>query len=219
MHEARDALKSVMSQCVDALFERLGIEVEAILNKYMAKVNWQSDKLNSSNINEWVSKLKEFLDMILKDKIKYLPEQYRDSAYFITMAKIKQYIVMLFTSGAEMSSAASVVKKWTVVAMYNFNMDIINLEEYCRSTRIPDLHRIFDSLKQLLTLLLSGKDIVQYLDDDIKMQKYPIVETQHVRAMLEKYKPLGFMNRLPKHINNLESKTVKFMLKNLPEMY
>merc|ERR1711933_316506 len=49
MHQARDALKSVMSQCVDALFERLGIEVELILNNYMPKINWMSDKINNNN--------------------------------------------------------------------------------------------------------------------------------------------------------------------------
>merc|ERR1719206_1452133 len=41
MHSAREALKSVMSLCVDALFERLGLCVEDILERYTASVNWQ----------------------------------------------------------------------------------------------------------------------------------------------------------------------------------
>merc|ERR1719192_2078456 len=91
MHGARDGLKAVMSECVDALFERLGIDVEHILMKYVPRINWMNDKINS-NIHEWVYKLLSFLDDELKDKIKYLPLQFRETAYFITMARIKQFV-------------------------------------------------------------------------------------------------------------------------------
>merc|ERR1712157_21152 len=193
---------------------RLQAEVDHILNKYMPKINWMSDKINN-NIHEWVYKLIEFLDNILKNKIKYLPEQYRDSAYFITMARIKQFIITLFIS-TENNGAG--IKKWNIISMYNFNLDIIRLETYSRQTLIPDLYQIFKSLRQLLDLLLSGKDIIQYLNEEIKMEKYTITETQHVRIMLEKYKTLGFLNKLPKHIKNLDKKTVQTMLKNLKDM-
>merc|ERR1712204_146619 len=179
----------------------MGAEVDGILQKYMPKINWVSDKINN-NIHEWVYKLIEFLDNVLKNEIKYLPEQYRDSAYFITMSKINNFITNLFTSTDANSSDHHhhvVIKKWNIISMYNFNLDIIRLETYSRQTLIPDLYKIFRALRQLLDLLLSGREIVQFTNEEIRM---------------EKYMTLGVFNKLPRHIKNLEKKTVQRMLKD-----
>jgi len=211
MHSAREALKSVMSVCVDALFERLGLCVEHILERYTASVNWQSDKINN-NIHEWVYKLLAFLDDALIHKnVKFLPAQYRDSAFFIAMGRIKQCVMTLFLERTSMS-------KWNIISMYNFNLDIIRLETYSRQTLIADLHTIFLPLRQLIDLLLSGKEITLFLTDEMRLERYPQVQVEHVRVMLEKYKTLGFLNKLPKHIRNLERKTVQTMLKGLRDM-
>lgn len=198
-----------MSLCVDALFERLGLCVEDILERYTASVNWQSDKINN-NIHEWVYKLLSFLDdALLHKNIKFLPTQYRDSAFFIAMGRIKQCVMTLLLER---------VSKWNIIAMYNFNLDIIRLETYSRQTLIPDLHTIFLPLRQLLDLLLSGKEVTLFLNDQVRCDRFPQVQVEHVRLMLEKYKTLGFLNKLPKHIRNLERKTVQTMLKGLRDM-
>ena len=46
MHGARDGLEAVMSECVNALFERLNLCVDDILRKYIPRINWMSDKIN-----------------------------------------------------------------------------------------------------------------------------------------------------------------------------
>ena len=167
------------------------------------------------NIHEWVYKLISFLDDELKDKIKYLPQQFRETAYFITMARIKQFVSTVLVAT---ESDQHQIKKWNIISIYNFNLDIIRLETYSRQTLVPGLCEMFVGLKQLLDLLLSGKNITEYLDEDIKMEKYPMVETRTVRCLLEKYKPLGFLNKLPKHIPNLDKKTVQNMVRSLREM-
>ena len=130
------------------------------------------------------------------------------------MARINQFISSLFTSSGDDKG----IKKWNIISMYNFNLDIIRLETYCRQTMIPDLHKIFEPLNMLLNLLLSGKQITEYLNDELRMEKYGKVQTLHVRIMLEKYKTLGFLNKLPKHIKNLDKKTVQSMLRSLRDL-
>merc|ERR1712113_885720 len=102
------------------------------------------------------------------------------------MSKINNFITNLFTSTEFNMNGGIGIKKWNIISMYNFNLDIIRLETYSRQTLIPDLHQIFKSLRQLLNLLLSGKEIQQYTNEEIKMEKYMIVETHHVRILLEK---------------------------------
>ena len=104
------------------------------------------------------------MDDELKDKIKYLPQQYRDTAYFITMARIKQFVttVLVATESDQIQ-----IKKWNIISIYNFNLDIIRLETYSRQTLVPGLCEMFVGLKQLLDLLLSGKRITEYLNEVI----------------------------------------------------
>ncbi len=132
---------------------------------------------------------------------------YQETAYFITCARIKGFIMQ--------SIMGEAVKKINIIAIHNLHLDISELERFANLSKVEGLAQQFKPLRDLLDLLLSGNNILEYLDFDLRSSKYSYVNEENLKTILEKYKPLGLMTKCPSNIQKLGKKAVASVLKAL----
>ena len=237
LHEAREELGNLQQTCVGSMVEHLGSKIDSLMRGYMSNISWTPDRANAGP-QQWARDIIAFLNVNVRDKLKYLGSEHRDSAFFIAATSINRYLVKILTSdgsnddemmfpedyndGNDNNSDFTYVKKYNILSIYNLSVDMQYLEMEAKKTHIDRLTESYKQIRQICSLLLSGKQMTKYLDEDFRMMNYGYVSAANLRSLLEKYNTLGIFTKknLSKDMNKIavDKGTIKNMLKSLKDM-
>ena len=112
---------------------------------------------------------------------------------------------------------ANSLRSFTIIALYNINLDIEVLEEFADSCPIAELSSKFGEIRQILSLFLSG-NVEQILDHPIRQSKFSQVNASRLANIMDKYREVGIFSRWPDGLPKLRKGPVGNVARALREL-
>merc|ERR1740117_570476 len=116
----------------------------------------------------------------------FLPDAVREAIHFTTCKHISMSILDVLKS----------TKKFNLLAIYNLNHDLKELEDFTLRCSVENLDEVFTELRQFINLFLSG-EISSVLNSTIKESRYKVLSYERLYRFMDKYKDVSMMSRLP----------------------
>jgi len=205
----REVFQATRTRCEDLLFEIIVQKVDVFMS-LSASFNWMASNVQD-NPNDYIQDLILFLETTFSC-MTLLPDSVREAVYFTSCRHISNYI---------MNMLENTIKKYNIVAVYNLHVDLVSLEEFAGRCPIANLVEIFIVIRQFVDLMLNGNP-AEILDKDIRSQKYPHLEkidSLRLAKLLDKYKDVGFFDKLPPNLPKLKRRTIDPLIKKLKSSY
>ncbi|GME90295.1 hypothetical protein B5S28_g4515 [[Candida] boidinii] len=191
--KAGEYFKLARTQAEDNMFSMVDTKVDGLME--MAEWDWNTKLLNKEP-SFFIKDIGQFLETMFFSTFSNIPYSIKtlllirtfdllasrfknalNEAQFMTVSSVKNFSL-------DVQYMESIISKLDGDANSNNNSDLQDQDDSVKDSSAT-LQRMFDSLKQLISLLLEG-DLENYKDETIRMRKYNSIKPEEALELLRK---------------------------------
>lgn len=190
-------------RCEDLVFELVSAKIDQFLS-LAANFNWLPGGC-CTQPSEYVVDCVTYLEIAFATMTS-MSDPKREAIHFFACKHISSFLLEQLVA----------TKKFNIIAIYNLNVDLKELENFATRCYIPALSSVFTELRQFIDLLLHT-EFEHICDPQIKQNKFSHLSSEKLHKLMAKYKDIGLFGSLPPGVRNLKKKDVDLALKRLKQ--
>jgi len=186
------------------LDETCKTKIDSLINFSLDNFQWVT-KIERSVPNAYAESLIEFMRSTF-DQLAQLDEGSKAGLHFSCCGQIAERLIHLLTDKAETKEewirkggrGAPPISRIDAMGIKNLELDVNELQQFAKSTGVPQLEHCFNELKSLTSALLDRDlfNLVQPSNASVRQRKYPFLNMELLGNLLEKYVGLSLVSMI-----------------------
>lgn len=197
------AFQQTRMRCEDMVFEIMTTRLDQFLSAW--DMNWLTSTIQNGP-SSCISDLVAYLESTMMTMV-FLEASVREAIHYRMCKHVSSSILAVLKD----------VKKFNLLAIFNLNHDVRELEEFALRCNVNGLVEVFSELRQFINLFLSGdagnEDI--FANENIKNMKYGHVSYKNLYIYMEKFRDVGLMTKMPPGLPKLKKRDVEATMKRI----
>lgn len=197
------AFQQTRMRCEDMVFEIMTAQIDNFLAAL--DISWLTSSHQSAPTH-CITDLVAYLESTMMPMV-FLEASVREAIHYRMCKHVCNFLLTKLKEA----------KKFNLLAIYNLNHDVRELEEFALRCGVDGLVEVFSELRQFINLFLSGdagnEEI--FANEHIKNMKYGHVSYKNLYLYMEKFRDVGLMTKLPAGLPKLKKRDVEATMRRI----